>query len=110
MVNHLLETSHPISSSAPRLTVPAPQPSSILRTHFQVPYPVSPLLATLTKSAGVWGHSSHFGSPRTTCAKGTRFSFRSTFHGSDFSMCPRSYLSPYVVTSLPPPFLHVSSR
>src|SRR6266481_947216 len=29
--------------------------SSILRTLFQVPYPPSPLLATLTKTPGVWG-------------------------------------------------------
>ena len=36
--------------------------SSILRTLFQVPYPLSPVFATLTKTAGVWGYSSHFGS------------------------------------------------
>jgi len=35
--------------------------SSIFRTHFQVPYPVTPLFATLTKTPGVWGYSSHFG-------------------------------------------------
>src|SRR5713226_3687158 len=35
--------------------------SSILRTHFQVPYPATPLLATLTKTAGVCGNSSQFG-------------------------------------------------
>src|SRR5882724_8060648 len=35
--------------------------SSILRTHFQVPYPASPLLATLTKTAGVYRDSSQFG-------------------------------------------------
>ncbi len=29
--------------------------SSILRTHFQVPYPATPLFATLTKTPGVWG-------------------------------------------------------
>src|SRR6267154_2501236 len=29
--------------------------------HFQVPHPVSPLLATLAQTAGVWGHSSQFG-------------------------------------------------
>src|SRR6266852_8192747 len=52
MVNHLLETSHLFSSSALRLAVSVADPSSILRTHFQVPYPVSPLLATLTKTAG----------------------------------------------------------
>ncbi len=55
MVNHLLETSHPLSSSALRLCVSAASPSSILRTHFQVPYPVSPLLATLTKTPGCGG-------------------------------------------------------
>src|SRR6266478_717111 len=60
MVNHLLQTSRPFSSSALRFCVSAPSPSSILRTHFQVPYPVSPLLAILTKTPGVWGYSSHF--------------------------------------------------
>ena len=35
---------------------------SVLRIHFQVPYPVTPLLATLTKNTGGWGaHSSRFG-------------------------------------------------
>src|SRR2546427_2620666 len=60
MVNLLLQTSHSISSSALCLCGSVPSPSSILRTHFQVPYPVSPLLATLTKTLGVWGYSSHF--------------------------------------------------
>src|SRR5260370_42403360 len=35
--------------------------SSILRTHFQVPYPVLLLFVTLTKTAGVCGDSSQFG-------------------------------------------------
>ena len=52
MVNHLLETRHPLSSSAVRLCVSVCHPPSILRTHFQVPYPVSPLSATLTKTPG----------------------------------------------------------
>ena len=89
MVNHLLEMRQLISFSALRLCVPT-DPSSIpllslppyiitsllplLRTHFQVPYPASPLLATHTKTPGVWGYSSHFGSPRATCAKGARHS------------------------------------
>src|SRR5713101_9104601 len=34
-------------------------PSPILRTLFQVPYAASPVFATLTKTAGVWGYSSH---------------------------------------------------
>src|SRR5258707_5041968 len=55
MVKHLLETSHPLSSSALHFCGPVPEPSPILRTHFQVPYPVSPLLATLTKTPGGCG-------------------------------------------------------
>ena len=35
--------------------------TSVLRTLFQVPYPLSPLLATLTKTAGVGTNNSHFG-------------------------------------------------
>ncbi len=38
--------------------------SPILRTLFQVPYPVSPAFATLTKTPGVWGYSFHFGARR----------------------------------------------
>src|SRR5260370_26172113 len=41
-------------------SIPIP-PSPILRTHFQVPYALTPFVATLTKTAGVWGYSSHFG-------------------------------------------------
>jgi hypothetical protein len=52
--------------------------SSILRTLFQVPYPVSPLLATLTKTAGVCTNNSHFGTL-------LRFLLRS-------SLCARSNL------------------
>ena len=51
MVNQLLETSHPISSSALRPCGSVADPSSILRTHFQVPYPVSLLLASLLSRA-----------------------------------------------------------
>src|SRR5260370_30529322 len=94
MVNHLLQTSPPISSSALSLCGSVADPSSILRTHFQVPYPVNPLLATLTKTPGVWGYSFHFGSPGKTWAKGTRTSF---------------YSFPRVATSLPLPLSTVSS-
>jgi hypothetical protein len=38
-------------------------PPPIFRTLFQVPYPVTPLLAALTKTLGVWGYSSHSGTP-----------------------------------------------
>src|SRR6267378_1570273 len=33
----------------------------IFRIFFQVPYALTPLFGTLTKTAGVWGYSSHFG-------------------------------------------------
>jgi len=75
MVNQLLETSHPflpplyvsVSRWLPRLPFLSLPPyiiTSLLplfRTHFQVPYPATPLFATLTKTPGVSGHSSHFG-------------------------------------------------
>src|SRR5712671_6767283 len=38
-------------------------PSPILRTHFQVPYPASPVFATLTKTAGVCTNNSRFDTP-----------------------------------------------
>src|SRR2546423_2264087 len=47
--------------------------SSILRTHFQVPYPVNPVFATLTKTAGVYINNSHSGSHRVQ-PSGTRCS------------------------------------
>ena len=37
------------------------KPTFILRTLFQVPYPVNPVFATLTQTPGVWGYSSHSG-------------------------------------------------
>jgi hypothetical protein len=37
--------------------------SSIFRIFFQVPYPLSPLPATLTKTAGVYTNNSHSGTP-----------------------------------------------
>ena len=41
-------------------------PPPVLRTRFQVPYPVSPLFVTLTKTSGVGGYSSHFGTCPTS--------------------------------------------
>ena len=38
---------------------------AIFRTLFKVPYPATPLFATLTKTAGVGIHSSHFGNSRS---------------------------------------------
>ncbi len=78
MVNHLLETRHPLSSSPVPLCVSLCDPSSILRTHFQVPYPASPLLAcppwraTLTKTPGVWRYSSRFGTGYSIVGDSTR--------------------------------------
>ena len=40
--------------------------SPIFRTLFQVPYPASPLFATLTKTPGVWEYSSHSGTHLST--------------------------------------------
>src|SRR5216684_5458597 len=42
----------------------ATAPPPIFRTLFQVPYPATPLVATHTKTPGVWGYSSHFGTRR----------------------------------------------
>src|SRR5712664_4128479 len=39
---------------------------SILRTHFQVPYPATPLFATLTKTAGACTQNSRFGNAHLT--------------------------------------------
>src|SRR5260370_3191088 len=48
------------------------KPTSILRTLFQVPYPVSPVFATLTKTPGVWGYSSHSGTHLSLAADSMR--------------------------------------
>jgi hypothetical protein len=55
---YLLQAKSFSLSSPRRLFLSLPP---ILRILFQVPYPVSPLFATLTKTPGVWGYSSHFG-------------------------------------------------
>src|SRR5467141_4802289 len=58
---YLLQAKYFSLSSLRRLFLSLPR---ILRTLFQVPYPVSPLRATLTKTPGVRGYSSHFGTCR----------------------------------------------
>jgi hypothetical protein len=63
MVNQVLEPSHLPSSAALCLRVSVAAPSSILRTLFQVPYPATPLFATLTKTAGVCTNNSQSGTP-----------------------------------------------
>src|SRR5258707_11056964 len=55
---YLLQAKYFSLSSPRRLLLSLPP---ILRILFQVPYPVSPAFATLTKTPGVWGYSSHFG-------------------------------------------------
>jgi hypothetical protein len=57
---------------------PVSDPSSIFRTLFQVPYPVSPAFATLTKTAGVWGYSSHSGTRHLPLPFATRHSSLAT--------------------------------
>src|SRR5260370_20788250 len=63
MVNQVLGTSQPsfflLPCSVPRCLVAGQ--SSVFRTLFQVRYSAAPLFATLTKTPGVWGYSSHFG-------------------------------------------------
>ena len=44
--------------------------SSILRTLFQVPYPISPLVVALTKTAGVYTNNSSSGSNRLQQRRG----------------------------------------
>ncbi len=51
--------------------------SPIFRTHFQVPYPVSPAVATLTKTAGGCTNNSHSGT-RDSALTTLRNSFRFT--------------------------------
>ena len=53
MVNQVLEISHPPASPAPCLRVFVAAPPSILGRLFQVPYPATPLFATLAKTTGV---------------------------------------------------------
>ena len=53
----------------------------ILRTLFQVPYPVSPAFATLVKTPGVWGYSSQFGKPSAlTATRSSHFIQVLSFH------------------------------
>src|SRR5216683_963082 len=68
----------PITPSLPTrlarylLTSKTNKPTSILRTLFQVPYPVNPVFATLTKTPGVWGYSSHSGTHLSVAADSMR--------------------------------------
>jgi hypothetical protein len=55
MVNQVLETSHPLSSSALRLRASARASSSSFRTHFQVPYPATLCFQIHAGMGGVQG-------------------------------------------------------
>src|SRR5229473_7630724 len=88
------------SSRCLRASVAA-APPPIFRTLFQVPYPAIPLFAALTKTPGVWGYSSHFGTHRSPLGTHRSQQFRtlSATHlrwGRD----PHSLLR-YLLTSLP---------
>jgi len=65
---------------------PFPLPP-ILRTLFQVPYPVSPAFATLAKTPGVCGYSSHFGKACAVTGTRTRFYSSSFFSHSCALFC-----------------------
>src|SRR6266446_5542640 len=82
----------PIFSLHPTLLRP------VLRIHFQVPHPVSPVFATLTKTAGVCTNNSHSGSSRPApFLSGSVIdqAFRASRKGSRNSIpCHRSANSP----------------
>src|SRR5260370_37805753 len=98
MVNHLSETSHPLSSSALRLYGSVADPSSIFRTHFQVPYPASPLFVDSYENTGVYGYSSHSGTTLPVSSRASRrgicffllatrhFLSQCLFHGRDYDL------------------------
>ena len=70
MVNHLLETSHPF---LPPLCDSVPLwPTRLPFSVHTSKYPASPLLATLTKTPGVWGYSSRFGTRYSIVGDSTR--------------------------------------
>src|SRR2546422_6630521 len=52
---------------------PPVSPSPIFRTFFQLRHPASPLFAILTKTPGVWGYSSHFGTAQAVLPTGTPY-------------------------------------
>ncbi len=63
--SHAIRPFRAASPTLPILCHPPVSVHPIFRRLFQVPYPVSPLFATLTKTPGVWGYSSHFGTARS---------------------------------------------
>ena len=65
-----------LHSRRPVFSIPLPLLNPVLRMLFQVPYAVTPVFAILTKTAGVWGYSSHFGKACAFAAPRTRISFK----------------------------------
>ncbi len=63
--SHAIRPFRAASPTLPILCHPPVSVHPIFRRLFQVPYPVTPLFATLTKTARVWGYSSHFGTARS---------------------------------------------
>src|SRR5713226_3205722 len=52
----------------------------LFRIFFQVPYPVTLLFATLTKTAGVYTNNSHSGTSRLTPKRNSHESLKLLFH------------------------------
>src|SRR2546430_6731665 len=68
----------------------------VLRMLFQVPYAVTPVFAILTKTAGVWGYSSHFGRPWGLGDEKSLFHSSSFFSHSCALFCTHQELNSFV--------------
>ena len=89
----------------PAHTLAFPFLSSIFRTFFQVPYPVSPLLATLTKTAGVCTNNSHSGTQqRAGLTSKPSFFLGSRITGHELSLSSLSTFNFQLSTSSVPFF------
>jgi hypothetical protein len=102
MVDPVLTTSETPSCRALRLRAAVTASSSVFRILFQVPYPVSPLLATLTKTPGVWGYSSHSGTPSSAAQPAFPINYQLSTSTSCLSPFPR--LTDHGTQPLPPNF------
>jgi hypothetical protein len=69
MLDHQAVLPNPsVSVRLPNCTPTTSKVASVLRTHFQVPYPVSPVFTALAKSAGGCTNDSPFGTRRSELA------------------------------------------